>query len=246
VPLDPIAPELFSLDVERFYAGLIAAHSSSAQNSGAALGGKLLYVGELDAEARALLVAANIAGAASLSVAPDAARGKQALREGVVDFLVTTLDEALCILKNELRKRQTVAVCVTAEVESLEAEMRKRGVQPDLLRANVNAASEENSSVVVCRVASAPALWLPKIDAIAEACLGSEEGSARRWLHLSPRYLGRLAQGVRVLRSSESVATNFLKLLREEFESGKNGAPVEVKLICQGETVPYGFTPHTG
>ena len=58
------------------------------------LGGKLLYAGELDAEARALLVAANIAGAASLAASADAAARKQAMRDGVVDFLVTSLDEA--------------------------------------------------------------------------------------------------------------------------------------------------------
>ena len=52
------------------------------------------------------------AGAATLTASASAEAGKQAMREGVVDFLVTTLDEALRILKNEVRKHETVAVCV--------------------------------------------------------------------------------------------------------------------------------------
>ena len=61
---------------------------------------------------RALLLAGNIAGAASLAVTADAAAQKQSIRDGVADFLVNSLDEALRILKNEVRKREPVAVCV--------------------------------------------------------------------------------------------------------------------------------------
>ena len=78
------------------------------------LGGKLLYIGELDPAGRALAVAGNIAGVASLCASADPAIQKQAVRDGVVDFLVTSLDEALRILKNEIRKREPVAVCVGA------------------------------------------------------------------------------------------------------------------------------------
>ena len=106
---DPIASAVigFTLQVERFYAGLISVAEWGAQ---AGLGGKLLYAGQLDGEARALLVAANIAGAASLVATADVTAAKRAMRDGVVDFLVTSLDEALRILKNELRQRQAVAV----------------------------------------------------------------------------------------------------------------------------------------
>src|ERR1035437_3667290 len=114
---NPSAALEFALQVERCYAGLIlaAGHGPDAEPS---LGGKLLYTGPLDAQASALLVAANIAGAASLTVSAEAAAGKQAIRDGVVDFLVTSLDEALRILKNEIRKRETVAVCVALAPET--------------------------------------------------------------------------------------------------------------------------------
>src|SRR5258708_6961879 len=97
------------------------------------LGGKLLYCGELDPEGFRLVRAANIAGAASLSASADLERQKRAIREGVIDFLVTTLDEALRILKNEIRKRQGVAVGIALPPESVEREMIERGVVPDLL-----------------------------------------------------------------------------------------------------------------
>lgn len=49
--------------------------------------------------------AANIAGAASLSATTDAIAQRNSIRDRVVDFLVTSLDEARRILKNEIRKR---------------------------------------------------------------------------------------------------------------------------------------------
>ncbi len=82
-------------------------------------------------------MAANIAGAASLVATADRAAQKQAIRDGVADFLVNSLDEALRILKNQLRKRETVAVCVGLAPEAVEREMQERGVLPDLLRRDV-------------------------------------------------------------------------------------------------------------
>src|SRR5438067_12822783 len=104
----------FTLRVLSFYTRLIPPDSE------ADLGGKLLYAGELDDDGRALIAAANIGGAASLCATANAREQKQAVRDGIVDFLVTSLDEALRILKNEIRKRTTVAVCIgapTAEIE---------------------------------------------------------------------------------------------------------------------------------
>ena len=121
----------FAMQVERFYAGLILA-AKPGSDTEPSLGGRLLYAGQLGADARALLVAANIAGAASLAVSADAAAGKQAMRDGVIDFLVTSLDEALRILKNEMRKRTAVAVCVVQDSEADFARLLlERGVLPD-------------------------------------------------------------------------------------------------------------------
>jgi urocanate hydratase len=247
--VDPIQAEGFALQVERLYAGLIRTAgapglASETWDSEPSLGGKLLYAEQLDEEARALLVAANIAGAASLAASADAAGRKQFMCDGVVDFLVTSLDEALRILKNEVRKRETVAVCVALEPEMIEAEMLERGVAPDLLRPGA-ARSLEGQTLLCWRVASSPSIWLPKLDAIALDCLDSKAGAAHRWLRLAPRYLGRMARGVRVLRCSESAAANFLERMREEVESGEIGVRVELTLSCEGQPEQYSFAPPT-
>ncbi len=128
----------FIRKVESAYTGLIqAADQDSASGQEPTLGGKLLYAGALDGDGRALLIAGNIAGAASLAASADPSVQKQAVRDGVVDFLVTSLDEALRILKNEIRKRETVAVCVAVDPPAIEREILARGVTPDLLRASL-------------------------------------------------------------------------------------------------------------
>ena len=255
--VDPIQAEGFALQVERLYAGLIRTASarglaSETWDPEPSLGGKLLYAGQLDEEARALLVAANITGVASLAASADAAGRKQALRDGVVDFLVTSLDEALRILKNEIRKHETVSVCVALEPETVEQEMLERGVAPDLLRPGA-ADSLVDQTLLCWRVASSPSIWLPKLDAIALDCLEENMGapgldsetwdSARRWLRLAPRYLGRMAQGVRVLRCSESAAANFLERMREVVESGEIGVAVEIKLYAEWRAEQLNFMP---
>jgi hypothetical protein len=258
----------FTLQVERLYAALIAAaNPGPGANSEPGLGGKLLYAGELDRQRRALLVAGNIAGAASLAVTADSAAQKQAVRDGVADFLVTSLDEALRILKNQIRKCETVAVCVAAAPEAVEREMLERGVLPDLLPPGFSGASrfsmsfgrgvrqielvapEDSQTLLTWHVAAAPAQWLPKLDAIALDCLCPDSSPAawavRRWLRLAPRYLGRLAQGVRLLRCGESFAANFLERVREQVERAEIGVPVEIRLSGRGESVLHSFTPPT-
>ena len=109
--LEPPSPSAFDFltRVALSYAGLAKFPLADPVTG---LGGNLFYAGELDDEGRALVVAANIAGAATLVATADRAVQKQAIRDGVADFLVSTLDEALRVLKNQLRKRETVAVCV--------------------------------------------------------------------------------------------------------------------------------------
>jgi urocanate hydratase len=247
-----------ALQAERFYAALIPTAGSDAEPN---LGGKLLYAGELDQEGRALIVAANIAGAASLTATAGSAAQKQAIRGGIIDFLVTSLDEALRILKNEIRKRETVAVCVTAATEAVEREMLERGVLPDLLRPGSAATREyatflsqgaqqiqlsvltENQTLLAWSVASASAQWLPRLDAVALDCLQPEEAIARRWLRLAPRYLGRLSQNQRLLRCNKESAQNFLKQLRDQVERAEIKVPVEVSLTARGESTLHIVTP---
>lgn len=252
----------FLLNVDSFYARLNAVSSF--------LGGQLLYAGELDGDARALLVAANVAGAASMaaSASPDAQ--KQSIRDGIADFLVTSLDEALRILKNEIRKGETVSVCVAQSPETLAHEMFERGVLPNLIRPTAPEAAaflrqgaqlieplagEPNQIVLAWSVAASPALWLPKLDAVALHCLnGNSAGTesaetlvfAQRWLRLAPRYLGRMAANLRLLRTTESIAANFIEELRRQISRAEMNASVDIQLI-RADRAPeqYQFTPQS-
>jgi len=235
----PLTPEFiatdaldFTLEVERQYAGLMRTAAPAAEPS---LGGRLLYAGELDAPARALLVAANIAGAASLVATADPGARKQAVRDGVADFLVNSLDEALRILKNEVRKRETVAVCIAAPPEAVEREMQERGVVPDIRQPIELAAKAEGTVLLAWSVTAAPAQWLPKLDVVALDCLekigSSKIGAARRWLRLAPRYLGRLGQGVRVLRCEADVANEFKSRVREAVDHGEISVAVDFRRV---------------
>jgi hypothetical protein len=287
-PIEPAALD-FILQVERHYASLIAASNldfarvaglppwrTAADRPGTqdkkdttndaspdlepGLGGNLLYAGELDATGRALLVAANIAGAASLAATADEAAQKLAIRDGVADFLVTSLNEALRILKNQIRKRETVAVCIASAPETVEHEMLERGVLPDLLRAadvlsahspfvsqgarQILPPTPANDSIqLIWRVASAPALWLPKLDAIAIDCLQPDAWPARRWLRLAPRYMGRMSQSVRLLLRDREFKADFIERVRVEVERGKIGVPVEIQGSGQGTSVEYWLSP---
>jgi hypothetical protein len=244
----------FSLQVERLYAALAsAALREPGTDQEPSLGGKLLYAGSLDAEARALLVAANIAGAGSLAVSADADARKQAIRDGVVDFLVTSLDEALRILKNEIRKRTTVAVCVATAPQAPEADfagqMLERGVRPDLTSRIEAVLPDADHALLAWSVASGAAQWLPKLDALGLHCFDFDSSpaaaTARRWLRLAPRYLGRMAQGLRMLRCDAQTAVRLKQEIREQVERGEIGVNVDLWQSRKGQTEWSSFAPLT-
>ena len=118
--------------VRAHYMALCAA--AAAQFGTGALAGRLLLIDGLAEEGDALLIAASIAGAASLVLETRTEAIRYCVRNGIVDFAVTTLNEALRILKNELRKKQPIAVLVERDAAVVLAEMVERGAQPDMLR----------------------------------------------------------------------------------------------------------------
>jgi len=94
--------------------------------------GKLVFAAGEGASGSGLAAAVSIAGGTALVVDPDGAAVKRAFRNGGVDFVVNSLDEALRILKNEIRKGTPVGVAVVGEVGAVVEEMRERGVVADL------------------------------------------------------------------------------------------------------------------
>ena len=236
----------FAINVGQSYSALI-----ERADRGAGLAGKLFYAGQLDELGRALVVAANITGAATLVASDDRDAQKRALRDGVADFLVNSLDEALRILKNQLRKRETVSVCISLAPTIVESEMRERGVQPDLLRHNLAIAPRHEAlmlqegeaaeldlrmipAIVTWRVESDLPRELAKLDEIALACLDEDEWVERRWLRLAPRYMGRLAGGLRLIASHRDFAARFSERLRAARERGETEFAFEVCSYFRG------------
>src|ERR1700748_3178765 len=129
-PVSPSTPPVAR--VRAHYAALCAAGGS--QFGTGSLAGRLLLIDGLAHEGDALLIAASIAGAASLVLETGTEAVRHCVRNGIVDFAVTSLAEALRILKNEVRKRQPIAVLLERQPMSVLAEMVERGAQPDMLR----------------------------------------------------------------------------------------------------------------
>jgi hypothetical protein len=192
------------------------------------LGGKLLWAGDLDEGGCALMRAANIAGAASLGCTADAVALRHANRDGVADFLVNSLDEALRILKNEIRKRQVVSVGISVAAETVAEEMQEWGVLPDLLPSADNAGGAALSWFLASgsrRIENAalPEGWSFRawssapagFDAAAAAILPQQDQLNRRWIRLSPRYLGPSARRLRSLACSAEIEALLTQSLAE-------------------------------
>ena len=203
--------------VFRLYAGLLRGTDAEA-----GLGGKLLWAGELDESGCNLMRAANVAGAATLGCTSDPAALRHANRDGVADFLVTSLDEPLRILKNEVRKQQAVSVGVSAYPAVMAAEMRERGVLPDLLPESVTGGGADLGWFVGHGAGPVEAGHLPEgwsfiawspapagFDAQVAAALPENDSLNRRWVRLSPRYLGPAARRVRSLACTAEVAARL-------------------------------------
>jgi hypothetical protein len=232
MPTNPHPPETLSFiaQVEHAYASLMQfASPDSVPNSG----GKLLYVGELNEPGRILATAGNISGAATLTASADATTLRQAMRNGTIDFVVNSLDEALRILKNEIRKREPVSVAVSLAPEAIAKEMLNRGVLPDLLPPLQASATESALATFIAqgaqRLTAAPLhpssrflIWqIPAefaqhpaaFDELLAQHLPPHDLVTHRWLRQSPRYLGPQSRRLRSLTCDEATASKLIKLL---------------------------------
>lgn len=108
------------------------------------LGGKLVVAAAFEQTESELALGATLAGAAFLGVEPDPDAIKRAMRAECCDFMVNNLDEALRILKNELRKRKPVSIGLLGQPADVFREILERGVLPDVLAsAGIPDASED-------------------------------------------------------------------------------------------------------
>jgi urocanate hydratase len=96
-------------------------------------GGQLILSIGLNPQGSALALASHIAGAVCLTLEPDPATAREALRSGSCDFVVNTLDEALRAMKNEVRKHHPLSVGLQGNPSEVFAELLDRGVAPQLI-----------------------------------------------------------------------------------------------------------------
>ena len=111
------------------------------------LSGKLIVSGGMGGMGGAQPLAATMTGAAFLGIDVDPERIKKRLKTGYCDFLVTTLDEALRILKNAVRKKENVSVGLVANCADIIPELAERGVVPDILTDQTSAHDPLNGYV---------------------------------------------------------------------------------------------------
>jgi urocanate hydratase len=107
--------------------------AAAQQHFGGTLAGKLVVTGGIGGMGGAQPLAATMNGAAFLGIDVDAERIKRRVKTGYCDVLVTSLDEALRILKNAVRKGEATSVGLVGNCADLIPELAKRGVVPDIL-----------------------------------------------------------------------------------------------------------------
>src|ERR1700756_5477921 len=88
-----------------------------------------------------------MAGAAFLGIDVDPKRIKKRLKTGYCDFMVTSLDEALRILKNAVRKKENISVGLVGNCADIIPELAERGVVPDILTDQTSAHDPLNGYV---------------------------------------------------------------------------------------------------
>jgi len=180
----------------RLYGELMARRESWA--------GQLVFACGEGVSATGLPAAVSIAGGTSLLLDPDAGAVKSVFRQGGVDFVVNTLDEALRVLKNEIRKHRPLSVALEGGVQSALAEMSERGVLPDLqVSVGETGESEAQLGVEYLRLESEGAVVVSS--ASIEAWLAGrgwyevvlERATTAEMRELDARLLGLLPDGLR-------------------------------------------------
>ncbi|HXY15571.1 MAG TPA: urocanate hydratase [Terriglobales bacterium] len=114
---------------------------------GGDLSGRLIVSGGMGGMGGAQPLAATMTGAAFLGIDVDPERIKKRLKTGYCDFMVTTLDEALRILKNAVRKKENISVGLVGNCADIIPELAERGVVPDILTDQTSAHDPLNGYV---------------------------------------------------------------------------------------------------
>jgi urocanate hydratase len=121
--------------------------AAGEKHFGGDLSGKLIVSGGMGGMGGAQPLAATMNGATFLGIDVDPERIKKRLKTGYCDFMVNTLDEALRILKNAVRKKENVSVGLVGNCADVIPELADRGVVPDILTDQTSAHDPLNGYV---------------------------------------------------------------------------------------------------
>ena len=121
--------------------------AAGEKHFGGDLSGKLVVSGGMGGMGGAQPLAATMTGAAFLGIDVDPERIKKRLKTGYCDFMVNTLDEALRILKNAVRKKENVSVGLVGNCADIIPQLAERGVVPDILTDQTSAHDPLNGYV---------------------------------------------------------------------------------------------------
>ncbi len=204
--------------------------AAARQHFGGTLSGKLVVTGGMGGMGGAQPLAATMNGAAFLGIDVDPERIKRRVKAGYCDVMVTSLDEALRILKNAVRKGEATSVGLVGNCADLIPELAKRGVVPDILT-DQTSAHDPISGYVPNGMTLGEALELRKKD-------------AAEYRKRSVAAMGEHVQGMLELQNLGAVTFDYGNNIRTfAFEAGVKNAygfpgfvPAYIRpLFCEGK-----------
>src|SRR5437588_8971165 len=203
--------------------------AAAAKSFGGELAGKLIVSGGMGGMGGAQPLAATMTGACFLGVEVDPERIKKRLRTGYCDFMVNTLDEALRILKNAVRKKEAISVGLIGNCADVIPELAERGVLPDVLTDQTSAHDPLNG-------------YVPSGLSLAEA-LELRQRDPKGYVQRSLDSMARHVEGMLRLQQMGSVTFDYGNNIRTfAFEHGVKNAydfpgfvPAYIRpLFCEG------------
>jgi urocanate hydratase len=203
--------------------------AAGEKHLGGDLAGKLIVSGGMGGMSGAQPLAATMTGACYLGIEVDPERIKKRLRTGYCDFMVNSLDEALRIIKNAVRKKENISVGLIGNCGDIIPELADRGVVPDILTDQTSAHDPLNGYV--------PA------GMTLEAALDLRAKDPKAYVEKSLDTMSRHVEGMLKLQKTGSVTFDYGNNIRKfAFDHGVKDAfdfpgfvPAYIRpLFCEG------------
>src|SRR3974390_230870 len=203
--------------------------AAGEKHFGGDLAGKLIVSGGMGGMGGAQPLAATMTGAAFLGIDVDPERIKKRLKTGYCDFMVNSLDEALRILKNAVRKKENISVGLVGNCGDIIPELADRGVVPDLLTDQTSAHDPLNG-------------YIPRGMTL-ESALDLRVKDPKAYLEKSLDTMARHVEGMLKLQKMGSVTFDYGNNIRKfAFDHGVKNAfdfpgfvPAYIRpLFCEG------------